>query len=45
MLMFIWFFVWVFHHFPYLLGSWNPWNIALIVCAALDMCSSRSCTS
>jgi hypothetical protein len=45
MLTFIWIIVWLVHAHPWLMGSWNPWNIALIVCAALDVCGTRACTS
>jgi hypothetical protein len=36
MLLFIWFLVWLFNHHPWLLSSWNVWNISAIVCSVLD---------
>jgi hypothetical protein len=45
MLALIWFIIWMFNAHPWLLSAWNPWNIALIVCAALDACGTRACTS
>lgn len=35
-MIFIWFIVWMVHGHPWLLAEWNPWNIALIVCAFFD---------
>ncbi len=32
----IWFIVWMVHGHPWLLGEWNPWNIALLACAFFD---------
>ena len=32
----IWFIVWMVNGHPWLLGEWNPWNIALLVCAFFD---------
>ncbi len=32
----VWFIVWMVHGHPWLLGEWNPWNIALLACAFFD---------
>lgn len=29
----VWFLVWITHGTPYLLASWNPWNVSLLVLA------------
>jgi hypothetical protein len=36
----IWFIVWMVNGHPWLLSEWNPWNISLLVCAALDVLGS-----
>lgn len=29
----VWFLVWLAHGAPYLLASWNPWNVSLVLLA------------
>lgn len=37
----IWFIVWMVNGHPWLMTEWNPWNIALLVCAAFDFVGLR----
>lgn len=32
----VWFIVWMVHGHPWLFTDWNPWNVALLVCAFFD---------
>lgn len=38
--MVVWLIEWTNHHTPYLLHTWNPWNISLIVIVALMVLGS-----
>lgn len=32
----VWFVLWILHGTPYLLATWDPWNVSLLVMAALQ---------